>query len=218
MGRKPLPKQRTLDTEVRREWLKKLMPFFTKYGFSSIRMDEMAVQVGVSKATFYKHFISKEDLISSLLKWKIEEISGYMPMLLDSSTGFAERYFKAVEISLIGLGGISNVLLSDLEREYPELHKQLATFQKLNLKVLGEFYTEAKNAGFLKSSVDVKTLLIMEELILLQITDPNYLKQKQITLKDFFVKYLHIRSEAIVADFTPEMRAYFAQLEKKLHV
>ena len=84
--------------------------------------------------------------------------------------------------------------------------------------MLGEFYTEAKNAGFLKSTVDVKTLLIMEELILLQITDPNYLKQKQITLKEFFTKYLQIRSEAIVADFSPQMRAYFTQLEKKLHM
>jgi len=46
---------------------------FSKHGFDSIGLDQVILEVGVSKTTFYKHFESKDELILAVLATRHEE-------------------------------------------------------------------------------------------------------------------------------------------------
>ncbi len=45
--------------------LKKALELFTKHGFKSITMDDIANELGISKKTIYQHFSSKNELVKN---------------------------------------------------------------------------------------------------------------------------------------------------------
>lgn len=212
MGRKPLPKTRSLNADKRNAWLKVIMPYFSEHGFSNVRMDELSTIVGVSKATFYKHFVSKEDLIQAILKWKTEEIAMALPILNNSSINYYERYFKSTELSFLAVSGLSNKFLSDMNSEYPELYKMLENFRAEVISVVEEFYFSAQRDGFVRPDVDIKTLSMVEDLVYAGAADHNFLGRYGSSLEEFLIKYIHFRSLAILINYNEETSIFFKNL------
>ena len=218
MGRKPLPKARSLNVDKRNAWLKIIFPYFSKHGFPDVKMDQLSNLVGVSKATFYKHFISKEDLIQTLLKSKMDEISIAIPVLSDSQYTYQERYLKSTELSCIAIAGLSNIFLSDLKREFPLLHAELEFFRAQLLERVTAFYKEAQKDGFLRKDIDVRVLTMTEDVVYAAASDPDFLIRYNTTLEEFLVKYFHMRSLATLSNYTEETSQFFSNLKGKLGV
>lgn len=216
MGRRPLPKTRSLNAEKRNAWLKIILPHFSANGFSDVRMDELSTIVGVSKATFYKHFVSKEDLIQALLKWKIDEISLSIPVLMDNSINYYERYLKSTELSCFAVSGLSNAFLADLKLEYPELYKQVENFRNELVKIVGEFYKQAQRDGFIRADLDIKILAMTEDLVYERAADPDFLSRYDSNLEEFLAKYIHFRSMAILTNYNEETAIFFKNLISRL--
>lgn len=216
MGRKPLPKTRSLNADKRNAWLKIILPHFSANGFSDVRMDELSTIVGVSKATFYKHFVSKEDLIQALLKWKIDEIALSMPILLDSSINYYERYLKSTELSCFAVSGLSNAFLSDLRMEYPDLYKLLESFRGELVESVEEFYRQAQRDGFIRSDLDIKILAMTEDLVYERAADPEFLNRYDSNLEEFLTKYIHFRSMAILTNYNEETATFFRNLISRI--
>lgn len=216
MGRKPLPKSRSLNADKRSAWLKIIMPHFSKTGFSGVRMDELSTIVGVSKATFYKHFISKGDLIQALLKWKMDEISKFIPLVNDDSISYYERYMKSSEMTCIAISGLSNVFLSDLKNEFPEMFEQIELFRTELIKHLERFYYQCQKDGFIKSEVDIKTLVMTEDIVYEMAASPEFLIRYDISLDEYLVKYIHFRSMAVLANYNEDASLFFKNLLGKL--
>jgi AcrR family transcriptional regulator len=58
------------------QWLAKAMELFAAVGEDGLRIDILAKEVGVAKASFYCHFNGRDDLLNHLLNFWIHEHTG----------------------------------------------------------------------------------------------------------------------------------------------
>jgi TetR/AcrR family transcriptional regulator of autoinduction and epiphytic fitness len=56
-------------------------------GFEAMTLDEVAVEVGIAKASLYKHFSSKEDLAAAAMVRVMERALGFLDTLRDAPIG-----------------------------------------------------------------------------------------------------------------------------------
>jgi len=81
-------------------------------------MATIAQKAGVSKATFYKHYHSKEALLADAVDLKIEQISRFATLLFDEHESYLNRYANALQTASEELAGISNNFLYHDSRFY----------------------------------------------------------------------------------------------------
>ena len=55
---------------------------FTQFGSKRFTMDELAALLGISKKTLYKHFLSKEDLVTTCIQYLIDDYNQTLEQLL----------------------------------------------------------------------------------------------------------------------------------------
>ncbi|KJC56248.1 transcriptional regulator [Bradyrhizobium sp. LTSPM299] len=89
------PAGRKMDIVIRAAW-----QLFLDQGFSATSMDAVAKAAGVSKATLYAYFPSKEALFASLIVTECESLQRDLPMpklsggLREALREFARQYFR----------------------------------------------------------------------------------------------------------------------------
>ncbi|MCG9911334.1 MAG: TetR/AcrR family transcriptional regulator [Flavobacteriales bacterium] len=199
MGRRPLNKIRSENPERRKKWILQLIPVFSQQGFSKFTMDEMAQLIGVSKATFYKYFSSKEQLIEEIISHKLNDISQFKGPLTDNTIPFEDRLLTAIEASASSLRDLSTIFLHDLKEEFPGKWKMIDDFKNISLMFLREFYTQAKQEGLLGESVSPDAVVVMDRLIFSGISDPELLKKHNMNLREFYIQYFTIKFGGIMS-------------------
>ncbi len=80
---------------------------FYAEGFHMVGLDRILSEVGVTKTTFYKHFQSKDDLVSESLKWHDKWWRDTFMALLrkhggDTPRGQLESVFDAIDAVICG--------------------------------------------------------------------------------------------------------------------
>lgn len=204
MGRKSKNKVRIDNHQMRIAWVERLMPFFSQNGFSNLTMDHLAIQLGISKATFYKYFESKESLISVIVDMKISEISQYRTIFENRDLPYKERFFSGLEIASRSMTDVSNIFLSDLKSEYPQMWRKIDAFKTEALESLIFFYQEGMSLNVFKEGINPSVLVLTDHLMLSSINDPALLRKYQISLKQFFTEYFLMKCMAIFRDDNPE--------------
>jgi len=197
MGRKPLKKHRKKDEKLTEQWLSRILPVFQKEGFKDFTMDEVVKMVGVSKATFYKYFSSKEKLIDAIIQWKLNEIGKFQDQLLDASLSYYDRYFNAIHVTALATSQISNKLLEDLKNVYPEKWKAVDEFQNFAVNLLENFYTEGVRDGHL-IDLNPKLIAITDHIFFSHMSDPQFLAKNGLTLHEAFIGYITLKNEGII--------------------
>lgn len=111
MGRKPILKYRKKDDSIIHSWIEKIIPHFQQHGFKKFSMDEVVRLAGVSKATFYKYFSSREMLLDGIISHKLSEIALFRNALFNNEQTYYERYYNAIRISSQAMSQISQKFL-----------------------------------------------------------------------------------------------------------
>src|SRR5690606_31372089 len=140
MGRKSLKKERIENPQLRDKWVAQLTPLYLRNGLKKFSMNEIAEQLNISKATLYKHFKSREDILEHALTVKLEQIGSFKDNLFDESLSFTDRYIAAIHVFYAEISGISNEFLSDLKHLYPNLWKKVDFFRSYAVELLKQFY------------------------------------------------------------------------------
>ena len=65
-------------------------------GYASTTMDDVAAEVGISKATLYLHFKSKDELVLKVVVKNLEEAEASI-WLIDQALSASERFRRALE-------------------------------------------------------------------------------------------------------------------------
>lgn len=197
MGRRPLKKNRKSDVKLTEKWLLLIIPFFQQNGFNEYTMDEVVKIAGVSKATFYKYFSSKEKLIDAIVEWKVRELSEFQLSLMNESLSYYERYFNAIRITASAMTQISSKFLNDLQSSFPEKWKYVEEFRAYAVNVLESFYAEGVAKGEL-IDVNPKLIAMLDYIFFQKMSDPEFLKQSNLTLHDAYVEYMKLKNEGII--------------------
>ena len=136
---------------------------FVEYGFSRIKMDDVARKLGISKKTLYIHFPSKEKLFSASLittldGWK-KDYSGIVSgskkncvAKLEEISGLISRCYSM----------LSRPMADDLPRFAPAAWKAIEEWRKtLIFTELAALMDEGKKQGYFHADTDKELGLIL---------------------------------------------------------
>ncbi|MDN4088679.1 TetR/AcrR family transcriptional regulator [Paenibacillus polymyxa] len=187
--------------KAKNKLLKKLIPSLMKDGFQQMRMDDIAKFMDVSRATMYKNFSSKEEVIEGVVRIFVD----YIEQLEDRTNEDDDRSFgvwfqQLFEQSVSLVGKISDVFLKDLQMVFPELYEVLkTTLDKRELQTL-KFYQDGKEKGVF-NPINEKFILLQDDILLREIMNVKYLLYNQITIQQVLNDYYYLKKIQL---FKPE--------------
>jgi AcrR family transcriptional regulator len=161
-------------------------------------MDDIAAGLNKSKATIYKYFKSKEELIDAVITYKIEKIAAFVSILQNVETPFLlrlEQSFNLLEEHIID---ISNDFIDDLKNQFPKVYAKIEWLIQLAVNELSKYYTEGMKRGVF-NSLNAKMLSQNDFIFFRTLTDPAYLKENNLTMSQAFNDFYQIRCLGIIA-------------------
>lgn len=187
---KPIESQQ--DT-AKLKLLKKLISSVMKDGFQSLRMDDIAKYMDVSRATMYKHFSSKEEVIEGVVRIFVDYIEQLEdPNLENDDTAFGVWFQHLFEQSVSLVGKISDVFLKDLQTAYPDLYDLLkGTLNKREQQTL-KFYQYGKDKGIF-NQINEKFILLQDDILLREIIQVKYLLYNQLSIQQVLHDYYQFK-------------------------
>ncbi|CAM4294739.1 AcrR family transcriptional regulator [Paenibacillus endophyticus] len=179
--------------KARSKLLKKLISSVMKDGFQHLRMDDIAKHMFVSRATMYKYFSSKEEVIEGVVRIFID----YLEKMEDRTKEDDEKWFgiwfqKLFEQSVNLVGKITDVFLKDLQSVYPDLYDNLKSVLNKREKMTLEFYQEGKEKGIF-NMINEKFILLQDDMLLREIIDAKYLLFNQMSIEQVLSDYYQLK-------------------------
>ena len=196
MGRISLDKQRLKSPKKREDFARLLFPVFMEEGIKNISTNDICNILSKSKATVYKHFDSKKDIVTYILNEKLEAMQKF-PGLLFSKDEYKVRYQKAVKYISDILEDVSPLFLSDLKEIYPDLWGHIENFKQSAISILKTFYNDGIESEVV-IKIDPEYLILQDELFFDTLINPFLMKSRKLDIKKAFDAYFEIRFNGIM--------------------
>jgi AcrR family transcriptional regulator len=179
--------------KTRYKLLKKLISSVMKDGFQNLKMEDIAKYMDVSRATMYKHFSSKEEVIEGVVRVFVDYINSLEDRTVeDDEKSFGVWFQQLFEQSVSLIGRITDVFLKDLQVAYPDLYDDLkGTLNKREQQTL-KFYQDGKNKGIF-NQVNEKFILLQDDILLREIINVKYLLYNQVSIQQVLYDYYHFK-------------------------
>lgn len=134
--------------------------FFT-HGLRGVTMDDLAVELGMSKKTLYAHFASKTALVEAALRQKFQEIDGQLEQIgAEPAADLAIALQRMLACFQRHVEEIKPPFLRDIQREVPGMFELVEAHRaKMVQRHLGRFLTEGRKAGIIREDMEVHLML-----------------------------------------------------------
>lgn len=177
--------------EARVKLVEKLIPYMRKNGLQTIRMDEIAKVMEISRATLYKYFPTKEEIIRFIVDGFVEYMNELPLYPLESEQSFGIRLQQIFEQSVSLVVYFTEIFLKELETSYPTLYDGLSEAMKQREHRLLAFYEEGKQKGIF-NDINGK-LIIMQDELLRGMFNVKYLMTNQLTVQQVLNDYYRLK-------------------------
>lgn len=129
---------------------------FMSSGYSAVSMDDISRGCGISKATLYMLFSSKEALMMACIDYIGSEIKHKVSAVIsDPALPLAERMERFFAPVAQLLAHVSPAALNDIRRCIPEAFDKIdQTRREVVLENIGALIDEGKKEGLIRSDVD----------------------------------------------------------------
>jgi AcrR family transcriptional regulator len=197
MGRIPVNKPRVQNITKQKEIAAALFDIFMEEGFIVQSTEKICELSGKSKATLYKYFESKKEIIQFIIQNKLQSISQFGELITDEKIDHKTRYLNAVSLTINAIEGITPIFLKDVSIAYPDLFKMILDLKELSLNLLKEFYADGirKNVFI---DLTAEMLVMNDDLFFTAILESDFMETKETNLKTLFEGYFKIRFNGIL--------------------
>ncbi len=197
MGRKSSDKIRKDNPEKRDELLQRIIPFLLEKGLQGVTMDKMAGAMNISKATVYKYFQSREEILAATIAFKLDEIKHFDAYLNDKDVEYLNRYKNAVQYLSEHISDITNLFLADLKTFFPHLWQLIDAFKDYCMNALKAYYNEGIRKGYF-NKINPEIMVMTDQFFLDKLTDPDFLVAHKLTIKQAFDEYFRMKFYGIM--------------------
>jgi len=198
----------------RNKYFEKIKPVFRKNRFSQLNMDDIARHMDISKATMYKYFSSKDEIIKMFVDHCVDYFKSGEKAMNDENLSYAERFQLSYEQSLKAAVYMSDILLQDLKEIYPNLLDIVAAAQQERLINFKGFFDSGASSGEF-NPINPVMFLVQDDVVLRRILEPSFTIQFDITLKKALMDFYRIKKHQL---FTPNAleKVNDAAMEKRI--
>jgi len=179
------PRTRGSAQEAARVRERILVAFSTKAKRSGIRavvMGELASELRMSAMTLYKHFASKDELVSAMVDaWALElaAIDALDLGQVDDCNAALERLLDWADAFTASLANVSPAFFKDLHRDHPEC------WARFNAQIEARKQAAAPLLGpFLRPELNPNVALLMLDLLVTQAADPRYAERLGVSRRE----------------------------------
>ena len=139
-------KKRTDKTVVKEHIVLAAAKAFAQKGVKTVRMDDIATGLSISKRTLYELFHDKEDLLLDVMKLHREEMQEYMTQVASKAENVLEVLLKFFQRSA---------------QKYPKVMRYIDESRKENLDSAMEFYRKGVEQGIFRNDVNYNIVRAM---------------------------------------------------------
>lgn len=160
-------------------------------GVNSLKIDDFTKYMDISKATFYKYFKDKNDVINSFVEKYIENSINFNECNSISLLN-KDLYFIIFQKILYQFTVGSQIFLNDIKELYTDLWEkiQLSIFKR-NENIV-KIYQNSIEAKILEN-VNPHLLVLQDEVFFSQITQNNFLVTRNLTIQQAIEDYFYLR-------------------------
>ncbi|CAG7616725.1 TetR/AcrR family transcriptional regulator [Paenibacillus allorhizosphaerae] len=180
------------------KYFDKIKPVLRKNRFSQLNMDDMARHMDISKATLYKYFSSKDEIIAMFVEHCVDYFKRADGLLMNPNVSYGERFQRTYEHSLKAVIYTPDFLLHDLKEIYPHLHDSLMLAQQERIKSLAKFF-EAGAAEGIFNPINATLFMVQDDVVLRRILEPSFTIQFDLTLKKSLLDFYALKKYQLIA-------------------
>lgn len=181
------------QNKIRIKMLKRLISTSIKNGFKTLKMEDVAKFMDVSRATMYKYFSSKEEVMDGVVNVYIDYINGLVLQTLNGTdSSYAIRFQQLFEQSIHLTESITSAFLNDLETIFPDLYYCLTGALHNREQQIIKFYESGISADIF-NKINPKLILLQDEVMLSEIVSYKYLLRNHVTLKQILYDYYFLK-------------------------
>lgn len=136
---------------------------FLSRGFVRVTADDLAAELGISKATLYKEFSGKEEILREVVREFMAEIVDHVDALIEDETlSFVERLVALFAFVGGRISRFGPLFIRDIQRSAPRVWKEIEAFRRdkiiTNFKVI---LAAGHGQGLFRGDIDMDILLRM---------------------------------------------------------
>ncbi|WNC14161.1 TetR/AcrR family transcriptional regulator [Brevibacillus brevis] len=173
-------------------YIERIKPVLRKVRFSQLKIDDIARYMDISKVTLYKHFATRDDIISEVVNHYIDYLTEADSAVRDETIPFAERFRMTYVQSLKCVAYVSDLFLLDLKESYPNLLEKLMAAQHARHKQLEVFFTAGMENGIF-NPMNGTLFAVQDDAVLRRIMEPSFCIQYDLTLKQALLDFYQLK-------------------------
>ncbi|MBP1661619.1 MAG: comR [Candidatus Aminicenantes bacterium] len=164
--------------------------------------DDIAARLGISKATLYKAFSGKKEILREVIRGFLDDTLAKVERLIgDRSLGFVEKMVALFSFLGSQMALFEPVLIRDLQRCVPEIWREIEEFRQdkiaRNFKIILE---AGRREGYFRADVDVDLLLAMFARLIQDFVNPASLIRSGRSPAETFESVIKVFFQGIVTD------------------
>ncbi|WP_162984932.1 TetR/AcrR family transcriptional regulator [Mesonia aquimarina] len=181
--------------------LNKATELFTRLGFKSGTMDDIAQELGISKKTIYTHFPNKSKLVESCAKDLFCNISDGVAEIINKNHNPIKEHFLIHKYALNKLKEEKESTQHQLRKYYPKIEQKMRK-QKLELmrKQVINNLKRGKKQGYYRDDIDIEVVFQFYYMTLEGIKNSDIFSVKKYTIPFILKHFLEYHFRAIASE------------------
>jgi TetR/AcrR family transcriptional regulator, cholesterol catabolism regulator len=178
-----------IEQDMKQRIIDKATELFGKYGYSSIKTDQLATELGISKRTLYLHFSSKKALLETVINAVLDQIESNMESFFSKienhKDNFIEELLSAWEINLKISSVLSEHFFTDIQKYLPQIMDSYVKRRESNLREnFDKIYDIGLQLGYFKDHIHKDILYLVHYFSLKYILNPEVLSHSSFSISE----------------------------------
>ena len=187
---------------IRARVLEAARDLFLGQGFVRVTADDIAGRVGISKATLYKEFASKEDILRAVVRGFMGDVSERVDVLMrEEGLSFADKLAKLFALVVGAISRFGPVFLRDLPRGAPAVWTEVERFRRdkinTNFKTI---LAAGRGQGLFRGDIDEDFLMRMFVRLVEEFVNPAEILRSGRTPAETFGSVIKVFFQGILTD------------------
>src|SRR5690606_30762261 len=147
------------DISIKDRILKGASALFTKYGFRSVSMDDIAHYLGMSKKTIYQHFADKDEIVNLVIAQHLAQMKISLQLISDEASDAIDFLIKVNQRLTESLRDTTSALVLDLRKYHQSAWQKVEEYRTTFLfRLLLENIRKGMEQGIFRSDVNAEVI------------------------------------------------------------
>lgn len=175
---------------------------FFHRGFVRVTADDLATELGISKATLYKEFRSKEEILRAVAREFMAEVAGRVDALIkDERLSFVEKLTALLSLFGSRLSQLGPLFIRDIQKGAPAIWKEVEEFRRDKIIINFRTILEAGHKqGLIRGDMDIDLLMQMFLRLVEEFVNPSEILRSGRSPTQTFESVIKVFFQGILTD------------------